>query len=469
VRPRAISVLTVAVVGAGVLTALGDAAAIAWRSPTLGALTIAWYGFALVMLAWIDFPLALLAAVVTVPLITLEIGFGDVGKTLSGDKVALVALTTVWLIRFGRSRAMPLLRVGPVRWWVALLLVAGLSAARNGATWTQAWGVFELGVYALVFCAALDALSDQSRARTACTVLAAAAGAVGLLTVIEWASFRLGHPIPFYFKHHTMADAWVAGGTIAHVNFLGAYLDLTLPVTAATALTLRGRARTVAWAAVVVQGLALLYARSMGAWVGLAGALVVAAVLTTRYATSRAVRASVVGACVLVLILGATVVTLKLRERTVPVRIRTATSRIGLAAVLERPLLGYGALGYPAQSTRLERRLFGRDLTEWHPVAEPLSAHSAYVDVAVERGLPGLVAFVGLLASVITAGVAAYRRRGDAVSRVLVLGLVTGLTAYAVDAFTDNMFSFSKVAAAFWIAAAVVVRLGSAVSAEATG
>jgi O-antigen ligase len=469
VRPLAVSRLTVALVAAGALTALGDAAAVAWRSPTLGTLTIAWYGCALAALAWIDFPRALLATVVTVPLVTLEIGFGDVGKTLSGDKVALVALTTVWLIRFGRSRALPLVRLGPVRWWVALLVVAGLSAVRNGATWTQAWGVLELGVYALVFCAALDALDDSRRARAACTVFAAAAGAVGLLTVVEWVSFRLGRPIAFYFKHHTMADAWAPGGTIAHVNFLGAYLDLTLPVTAATALTLHGRARTLAWAALGVQGLALLYARSMGAWVGLAGALVVAAIVTARYTTARSLRASVVGACALVAITGAVVMTVKLRERTVPIRIRTATSRIGLAAVLERPLLGYGAQGYPAQSTRLERRLFGRDLTEWHRVAEPLSAHSAYVDVAVERGLPGLAAFVGLLASVIAAGVVAYRRRGDPVSRVLALGLITGLTGYAIDAFTDNMFSFSKVAAAFWIAAAVVVRLRSAATTEATG
>jgi len=44
---------------------------------------------------------------------------------------------------------------------------------------------------------------------------------------------------------------------------------------------------------------------------------------------------------------------------------------------------------------------------------------------------------------------------------MLVVGLLAGVVAFAAQAMTENLFSFSKVSTIFWIMAAALVSLGT--------
>ncbi len=448
-----------AAAGALLLTVLGEGAAIRSGSTSLALANLVWYGCTFLALAWYRLPLALLALTVALPLITVEVGFGDVEKTASADKVALGVVVLVWLVR-----RLPVLRrlvrLSAVRWWGAFLVIVALSALSSGLTLGQGWGLVKQALFAAVFLMALDiANADHARLRW----LVGAGGTVGVVVAVlanvEGVSRRLGHPLPLYFKHGTMSDALVAGATISHLNFLGGYLLLVLPLIIGVSFTARGRALVFGLAGAAVVALTFLYVGSMGAAMGLLAEALLAVGLVGGGTLPRAAwRLSLCGLG-LALVIAAGVIVPKALARSVALATRVATYQVGVAAVAERPLLGFGANGYPSQFSRLEQKIFGREREDLHQAGVRLSAHSSFIDVMVERGLLGLAAFVALLGTILATGIKAYFRSSDLETRVLLLGLVAALSGFIVQAFTENLFSYSKVAAIFWILAAVVVHL----------
>ncbi len=445
--------------GGLLLAALGECAALRFRPLPIALATIAWYGLLFAVIAWWRPSLGVLGLLVSLPLITVEVGFGDVEKTFSGDKLALGAVAAVWLVRrTGRPAAWPLVRVAAVRAWMVFLGLVSLSVLGSGLAPDQIWGAAKQLVYALVFVAALDVFSREPRLVTpALTGAGVAGGVVGFLALVEWLARKLGVAVPLAFKEGTMVDESL-GSTVAHMNFLSGYVVLVLPLLVALAVTARGRSRALAAAGAVTMFLALVYANSIGAWIGLAAAAVLTVVLAARSSLPRRGRLLVAGLCAAVVLAGAGVGVRKFLGESYSVPVRVAAYRIGLAAIAERPLLGFGSSGYRRESTRIEYQLYGTTLG-FHYLWEPLSAHSSYLDVAVERGLPGLAAFLAVLLAVLIPGGRAALRAADPDRRLLLLGLVAGLTAFALQAFTENLFSYSKIAGVFWIAAAAVVAL----------
>jgi O-antigen ligase len=321
------------------------------------------------------------------------------------------------------------------------------------------WGAGKQIVYAIVFVAALDVFSREPRLLAPAVAAMGLAGTmVGLLAMAEWVAWRHGVQISLTFKHGTMVDADSLGSTVAHVNFLSGYLILVLPLLVALALSCSGRTRIFGTTGAAVMFIALLSANSMGSWLGLAAAGVLVVTLGLRGSVSGRGRLLVAGLCAGVMMVGAGIVVKKVPAQSASISVRLASYRIGLAAIAERPFLGFGANGYRRESLRLEGALYGRALA-FHRPTEPLSAHASYLDVAVERGLLGLVAFLGVLLSILVPGVRSGLRDPDPERRVLLLGLVAGLTAFALQALTENLFSYSKIAGVFWIAAAALVAL----------
>jgi putative inorganic carbon (hco3(-)) transporter len=174
---------------------------------------------------------------------------------------------------------------------------------------------------------------------------------------------------------------------------------------------------------------------------------------------SRAIRASLAVVAILAVTITAGIAAAKLGGNDASITVRAATLRIGLAAVQERPWLGFGTNGFAHESGRFERALFGRELLELHPANQPFSAHDAYMNVAVERGVGALIAFLGLLSVIVISGLRRSESVGDVDRDVLVIGLTAGIIAFATHAMTENLFSYSKVSTIFWIVAAALVSL----------
>jgi len=99
------------------------------------------------------------------------------------------------------------------------------------------------------------------------------------------------------------------------------------------------------------------------------------------------------------------------------------------------------------------------------PDVDIAHAHNMFLQVAVDLGLPGLVAYLALLwlAGVVTWQVA---RRGSPVVRATALGLLAGLIGLHVYGLTDALAPGSKPGLAFWVALGLIAALPRVVKAR---
>ncbi|MBI3628100.1 MAG: O-antigen ligase family protein [Candidatus Rokubacteria bacterium] len=243
------------------------------------------------------------------------------------------------------------------------------------------------------------------------------------------------------------------------MNFLAGYLVLVAPILGALAFVAKGKRRAAAIAGALLTAVVLVYSNSVGAWVGLASGISLASLLLPRTAVSPRARVGLLVTWMGLATVAGGLGIAKFAAEWNSISVRVAAHRIGFAAIAERPLLGFGEGGYARESSRLEQRVFGDLLKSYHQSTEGLSAHSSFLQTAVERGLLGLGAFAALLASVLIAGIRGVGRAPDPARRLLLLGLLAGLVSFAVQAFTENLFDYSKVAAIFWIMGAALVHL----------
>ena len=98
----------------------------------------------------------------------------------------------------------------------------------------------------------------------------------------------------------------------------------------------------------------------------------------------------------------------------------------------------------------------------FYPLSIPSSydiahAHNIFLQVALDLGLPGLVAYLGLLLTAAHAGWRAARR--DPVLRPWAIGLLAGLAALHVYGLTDALAPGAKPALLFWLALGLLAAM----------
>jgi hypothetical protein len=111
-----------------------------------------------------------------------------------------------------------------------------------------------------------------------------------------------------------------------------------------------------------------------------------------------------------------------------------------IQSLRESPLLGWGPLSGRATAERI--------------LGHQNAIDDAYLVIAIESGLIGLVGFLLILAAVMSAAAA---RRGDGVST----GRLVGLSAFLVMSVVAATFSVTQLYAAFWFLAAITIAAPS--------
>jgi putative inorganic carbon (hco3(-)) transporter len=92
-------------------------------------------------------------------------------------------------------------------------------------------------------------------------------------------------------------------------------------------------------------------------------------------------------------------------------------------------------------------------------MADGGDAHSEYLGPLSETGLPGMLSFIAVAVLTLTTGFRLLRqlkKRGD---RLLVTGVLLGLTTYLVHGFLNNFLHSDKAAVPFWGFAAILVAM----------
>jgi O-antigen ligase len=378
---------------------------------------------------------AWLPAAQIVLLVALVLGLA---ASISVSQIALGALA-IWVVLARRAGVLPPLRAPllvPIALFAGWSVVAALASDRPLESLAACKGLLDLAAVLVL----VNALSEPGLARRFATwlVLALAVAAVlGLVQVALCAGPEAAGAGGLAGK--LLRKCTRARGFYSIYMTLGGVLAMMLAGALPRLARLGSDARWLgpAWL-LAAAGLALTYVR--GAWIGFAaGALTAVAGLGRR---------GLVAALALVLLLPALVLGLpgvRERLRTLATlkdettRDRLAMLDAGRRLVADHPLVGIG----PGQVKHVYPR-----------VAPPQALrrstshlHNTPLQIAVERGIVGLVAWLGVFVTFLARGVAVLRALPPtaAADRALVLGALAAIVAFLAGGLFEYNFGDTEV------------------------
>ncbi len=396
-------------------------------------------------------------------------------KSVSYDKIALFALAALCLAR-GRApwesgalrRNRPLLLLWGL--YFAAMIAASAVPRENHSPLVSAWNFLEHVLVLLTFLIVLNLVQTERMWRLVFGAVMIGGALFALEAILQNGLMAwTGRIYPIYFDASQPENAGLAFdtyfGALRHPNFAASYILLLIP--AVTRLFLdKSRWRFACLLLLVGQLVLLAISSSLGAYLSLPAAML----LMMWVARSRAPRSgffrfssrSILPAASIFLcfflIAGAF---WGLREiRGVPLRFRLHLYRVAANMVADRPLAGHGLGSFPSAFSRKEETMVST-VPSWRIVAmgHPESAHSSYVKDLVEMGLPGGAAFALLVWGAIIIGFRSVLRQENALLRRLGVALMAGATGFAIQAGTEELFSFPKVSLIFWTSIALSLAL----------
>ena len=428
------------------------------------------------------------------PLVNIEVAFGDTGRSISYDKMALPALALgfAWYVLKNKKRLS--LQNQPIfcYTWLAYIVWSLVAAWLSGAPLKQQfWGLAETIAYFITFLVFQDICGDDSsRSRIlkailyGGVILLAAVLLQNLAYQITWKiwgphqSFRadlLYSPFPRMFF-----DA--RPGPIGHPNFLAAYLILWATL---YPLLFRTFSRPAAVAILAAHLIALASTGSYGGVLGFA----VCCSMTSYFAKTcpanmifgRISRSGIrllrhILVAFLILSIGAVAAN---DEDFMDLSLlpRIYIYRVGGKMLAERPLTGHGNGLFPqafqkgesayikndglkappwrvkdSDSARASKsRGRGKELsTRRDENLPPLSAHSSYLKAFVETGFPGGFLFLCLIAGGLIEVFLHLRKTGRLSMRSPETWGWAACIGVCFQAGAENIFSSPKISVLYW-------------------
>lgn len=343
---------------------------------------------------------------------------------------------TIWVSRSLRPMA---LAVG------AYLGVCALSILVSSHPWLSVKGLVNKWLeYLLLVVIVADLASTPTVVTRSLTVMSWSSVFVVIEAVTQEVfgkgMFR-GLPFQAYFR---------ISGPYENPIDLATYLMVLIPLLLTYALTFPPPRRRALYGWLLIVVACFIKTEAFGAWVGLALALVVLAVwqASVRRTVLTLLGVIVVGGVFFLRWVGNLQVVASLSE--VGKIDRWVMWQAAIGMIRDRPLLGHGLNTFMANY--LDYWVGGEQA--------PRYAHNCYLQVAAETGLIGLGAFLVLLWQIF-----AYLLRGLArlpsQEGLLLLGMITGLFAFALQAAVDTNFYSLRQAALFWTLAGLAVGYAS--------
>ena len=426
------------------------------------------------------------------PLVNIEVAFGNTGRSISFDKIAIFALASGFAWHILRNRKHVRITRKPIFCYIWIVYIAWslVAAWLSGAPGKQQfWGLAETIAYFIIFLVFLYICADEtSRNQILKAILYG--GIIMLATIlcqnlayqITWKiwgphnSFRtdlLYSPFPRMFFHSRP-------GPIGHPNFLAAYLVLWGTL---YPLLFRTFSRLAGFTIFAAHLIVLASMRSYGGALGFAICCSVVLYFTkpcptnmvsSRVSHSRARLLRHVLAAILILSVG-TIAANDGDFMDLSLLPRIYIHRVGGKMLAERPLAGYGNGLFPQAFQKKESvyikseglkappwRIKGSDSaradkgrgkahsSERHENLPTLSAHSSYLKAFVESGFPGGFLFLCLVAGALIEVFLHLRKTGRLSIRSPETWGWAACIGVCFQAGAENIFSSPKISVLYW-------------------
>ena len=342
------------------------------------------------------------------------------------------------------------------------IILGGVTSIRSGASIRQ---VFVWTAFIAAYLPAANALRDgRSVSRMVNCLVASAFAAslvgiyqnrVGLESSVTWIDTKMFSEIGSRVI-----------GPFDNPNVFGAYLILLMPLAIHCLLAHRGASRLFAFMGTGCIGLALIYTWSRGAWLGALLSLIMFAILY-RAAT---LRLTLPGLALLPFAVGVLPASILNRILSIGNLADTSTAyRVSIWTASVRMLHDVIWCGVGTGSEAF---------TALYPVyalsgaAYALHAHNLFLQIFLELGILGIVAFVVVITCYYRFVFGTYATMQDRRVASTVLALSMGVLALLTQGLTDHVWFNYRIVALFWIILGLTVgisRAGGSTAAETTG
>ena len=239
-------------------------------------------------------------------------------------------------------------------------------------------------------------------------------------------------------------------GLFVHPILYANSLVITLPLMIAGLTIGRGLAvRTLCAIALPIGIVGLVLTLSRGAWISNLVAISVLGVLVLRcrLVSARQIRAIAVVSLVIGVLLGAffgpRVYERLTRSEAGNLQVRFDLNRIALRMAAENPLFGTGLNNFVETMAPYDPK----NVEAYFPAP----VHNLYLLEAAEAGVPALLLWLGLFASILLMGLHHLPRMHDATLQWLVAGLVAGLVGILVTQLADFSHRLEPLRSMVWL------------------
>ena len=428
------------------------------------------------------------------PLVNIEVAFGDTERSISYDKVALLALAVGFAWHVLRNKKRISLQSKPIfcHIWLVYIVWSLVAAWLSGAPLKQQfWGIAETIAYFITFLVFQDICADDSSRNRILkailysgVIMMAAVLLQNLAYQITWKtwgplqSFRadlLYSPFPRMFFDSRP-------GPIGHPNFLAAYLVLWATL---YPLLYRTFSRPAAFAILAAHLVALALTGSYGGVLGFAVCFSLVLYFTKPcpedMISSRIPRSGTrflkhVLPAFLILSIGAIAANDE-DFKDLSLLPRIYIYRVGGKMLADRPLAGHGNGLFPQAFQKSEKayiRNEGLKAPSWRVKdfdsgradesrsrgeefsirrdenLPPLSAHSSYLKAFVETGFPGGFLFLCLIAGGLIEVFVHLRKTGRLSIRSPETWGWAACAGVCFQAGAENIFSSPKISVLYW-------------------
>jgi len=407
-----------------------------------------------------------LAMVVIVPLVAVpaDVRVGGTAAMVLQGFALLLAVTLLWRSRFdiSRERVLAFVRTGanlPVLLLVALALVSCLVSP-NKAFGVQ--GVLELGAGVLLYFVVAYQFRQSKHLSMLVDTLLFLAAAVSIAEMGQY----------------TMDPGARATVLFGNQQPLGSLLMILLPIVAVVAVADKSRNRQlVAQIVTVMTAGSLMLAHTLSAWLGAAAGLAVLAALVAYSASQNRKAAPATQRSMgaqkhkIVMPLVLAIVTLGffglmttqssgIAERGARLAnvsgVKSWNARLDLWKGTVNMIAAGPVLGYGINSYALNQREFtgqGAAIVEngANRVTLGENAHSFYLQLAAELGLPGLALMLAVMGSFMVTAFKGLKQMDAGIRRTLLMGSMAAMVAFSIDALSNPSWQFGQVSMFFWL------------------
>jgi putative inorganic carbon (hco3(-)) transporter len=346
--------------------------------------------------------------------------------SISVVEIASTVMIVAWILKMILARDFKFLNIIPVRILLVFFLWNILSCFNSGYFSESFRGIFKVAEYGMIFI--IMATGKWNRARIKRFVYLSVL-AVMLVSLNGFFQYFTGEDL---IRHRTLTPEDYLkriSSSFRHPNDLGAYLMAMSVMLVSLMLSKRNKIKDfVLYSVPLLLALTALYLTgSRGAWVSFVASFLMVGILKNRKI------AAVFVALLIAIFMFMPFVAKERIYGLFDFQSGTTWERLKLwegatNMVKEHPVLGFGVNTYSKHFPRYKPEGYVDDRY----------AHNCYLQMAAEIGVPGAVIFIVFLVTVLVFALKGILSMPDEVMRSFSVGLLAGVTGFALNSVVDT-------------------------------